>query len=96
MIAARPSNGPTGGTYKLSQRHGVSYPIPHNAAPKEVVAALIYVGEMDRRITAEHDANPALAAACTVCNPPVWADAAWWDERPWMTARRWLRRVFRR
>lgn len=91
---------PTGGTFTVRWRHGVSDPIPHNAATAMVNAQMGIAEARDAVTQSDHDRNPALALSCRVCNPlprpepehhsRLWY---WWDERPRVPVRRWARRM---
>lgn len=62
---------PIGGTFTASYRHGKSDPVAYNAGAELVTKAVALAQERDIAITAEHEADPELAASCAVCNPPV-------------------------
>lgn len=59
---------PTGGTFTVRHRHGVSDPVPYNASAKTVADATATAVRRDEVITAAHRLD---REACTVCNPPA-------------------------
>lgn len=61
---------PTGGTFTMRWRHGVSDPLPYNAEATMMTLAEYEVARRDAAIQQEHDRNPDLAMSCRVCNPP--------------------------
>lgn len=91
---------PTGGTFTVRWRHGVSDPIPHNAAVSTVNAQMGIAEARDTVTQGDHDRNPALALSCRVCNPPPRPEPVhhsycwyWWTERPRVPVRHLVRRV---
>lgn len=67
---------PTGGTFTIGYRHGVSDPIPYNATAEEIDAAGGVADRRDVDITLEHAADPEAFMACAVCNPPEYVPPA--------------------
>lgn len=60
---------PLGGTFTANYRHGTSDPVAYNAPAGLVSQAVDQATERDAVITAEHQADPAAAEQCRVCNP---------------------------
>ncbi|ALF01295.1 hypothetical protein SEA_TRES_10 [Mycobacterium phage Tres] len=84
---------PHTGTFTMDFRHGKSDPLPYTATAEQIRYATEQAARRDQFIAALHHANPAMADACPVCNPPVRAvenasELSWWM-RPQLRFRRW-------
>lgn len=82
---------PTGGTFRLTNRHVSSAAIMYNASAEEIHNAGAFLAETDAEITTMHLENPEKYADCHICFPPPAPVltfpvkvrrglSAWWNE----------------